>query len=102
MQISRVGFTLITIGLTLLSGCSLSRLMVSVTLLRESPVVVANATPGVGQIMVTDVYEQDEITFVPPTHRDAAVQTLDLDRAVRPLGVFIVVAPRSTIPAARH
>lgn len=92
MHMSRVGPTLVTIGLSLLGGCSLPYLTAPVAPLRERPVVVATATPSAGQVVVTDAYEQHEIAFVPPTNDNAAAQSLAIDLAVRPLGVFIVVA----------
>ena len=91
MHTLRVFLTLVTIGLSLLAGCSLPSLVTPVTPLRERPVVVATATPSAGQVVVTDAYEQHEVAFASATAGDSTARSLDLDLAVRPLGVFIVV-----------
>jgi len=87
-----MGLTLVTIGLSLLAGCSLPSLIAPVAPLRERPVVVATATPSAGQVVVTSAHAQHEIAFVSAIDDEPAVQSLDLDLAVRPLGVFIVIA----------
>lgn len=92
MHSFRVGLTFITIGLSLLAGCSLPSLVTPVTPLRERPVVVATATPRAGKVVVASAHEQHEIVFAGSTGDGPAAQSLDLDLAVRPLGVFIVVA----------
>jgi hypothetical protein len=92
MQISRAGLTCITIGLSILAGCSLPGLAAPAMPLRERPMVVATATPSAGKVVVASAYEQHEIVFAGSTGDGPAAQSLDLDLAVRPLGVFIVVA----------
>jgi hypothetical protein len=92
MHSFRVGLTFITICLSLRAGCSLPSLVTPVTSLRERPVVVATATPSAGKVVVASAHEQHEIAFVFTTGNDPADPSLDLDLAVRPVGVFIVVA----------
>ncbi len=84
--------TSISIGLSLLAGCGVPRLMAPVAALHPRALIVATPTPSTGQLVVDRAYEQDQIALAPATDVQPSTQALDVDLSAKPLGVFVVVA----------